>query len=191
MTGCNTFIKKKKRSIGVKEPYNKQNLESQLALTAKYALKSKAELGIYINMMRKAKMNAVELGKLPVKNPKRIVEENALIRHLTMYGILTSETGSTEDLRLENVLTLTLENFLDRRLSSVVWTSRKARNCHDARVLVNHGHITVNDYVCKTPSMLVRVDSTVDIYHRSRLVTKKPGRSARKTAAKVAGAAEE
>ena len=115
-------------------------------------------------------------------------KEPALIKRLVTYGILTVKNATRPT--LENVLTLTLEDFLNRRLASVVAITKKAKNFHMARCLVNEGHICMNNYVSKTPNALVKIDTFVDFYQGSNLVQKKPSRRARKTLAKKANAEE-
>merc|ERR1719231_1799802 len=70
-------------------------------------------------MMRSFKTNAVELGKLPKQNPIRVIQEPALIRRVTEYGIVNKTTDSP--VTLDDVLSISIEDILKRRLGSVVW----------------------------------------------------------------------
>lgn len=70
------------------------------------------------------------------KDPKRIFEGQALLRRLQRLGLL-SETES----KLDYVLGLTVEKFLDRRLQTRVFQAGHAKSIHHARVLVKQRHI--------------------------------------------------
>ena len=71
-----------------------------------------------------------------VQNPKRLFEGNAILRRLVRYGIL-DETK----LKLDYVLGLKPENFLDRRLQTQVFKLGLAKSIHHARVLIRQRHI--------------------------------------------------
>merc|ERR1719164_285566 len=67
-------------------------------------------------MMRSFKTNAVELGKLPKQNPIRVIQEPALIRRVTEYGIVNKTTDSP--VTLDDVLSISIEDILKRRLAA-------------------------------------------------------------------------
>lgn len=73
---------------------------------------------------------------LRLQNPKRLFEGNALLRRLVRYGIL-DETK----MKLDYVLGLKPENFLDRRLQTQVFKLGLAKSIHHARVLIRQRHI--------------------------------------------------
>jgi small subunit ribosomal protein S9e len=55
------------------------------------------------------------------------------------YGLL-DETQN----KLDYVLALTVENFLERRLQTLVFKSGMAKSIHHARVLIRQKHIRFN-----------------------------------------------
>lgn len=61
--------------------------------------------------------------------------------------------------KLDYVLTLTLENFLERRLQTLVYKLGLAKSVHHARVLIRQRHIRVGKQIVNVPSFMVRVDS--------------------------------
>jgi small subunit ribosomal protein S9e len=73
---------------------------------------------------------------LEPKDPKRLFEGNALIRRLVRIGVL-DETK----MRLDYVLALKIEDFLERRLQTQVFKSGLAKSIHHARVLIRQRHI--------------------------------------------------
>lgn len=70
------------------------------------------------------------------QDPKRIFEGEALLRRLTRMGIL-----SENEQKLDYVLGLTVEKFLDRRLQTTLFRTGLAKSIHHARVLIRGRHI--------------------------------------------------
>jgi small subunit ribosomal protein S9e len=73
---------------------------------------------------------------LEEKDPKRLFEGNALIRRLVRVGVL--DEGR---MRLDYVLALKIEDFLERRLQTCVYKLGLAKSIHHARVLIRQRHI--------------------------------------------------
>jgi small subunit ribosomal protein S9e len=61
-----------------------------------------------------------------------------LLRRLTRAGVLDQEHA-----QLDYVLALTAQNFLDRRLQTLVVKLGHAKSMHHARTLIRHRHIKV------------------------------------------------
>merc|ERR1711903_216442 len=57
------------------------------------------------------------------------------------------------------VLSLTLENFMERRLQTLVFKRGLAKSIHHARVLIKQRHIRVGRQIVTVPSFMVRVES--------------------------------
>jgi small subunit ribosomal protein S9e len=77
-----------------------------------------------------------------------------LIRRLVRIGVL-DETR----MRLDYVLALKIEDFLERRLQTQVFKSGLAKSIHHARVLIRQRHIRVGKQIVNVPSFVVRLDS--------------------------------
>ncbi len=92
-------------------PYEKERLDREMELVGKYGLKCKKEvwrLQLTLARIRKA---ARELLTLNEQDPRRIFEGEALMRRMYTYGFL----DPTEK-KLDHVLGLTVDKFLERRL---------------------------------------------------------------------------
>lgn len=92
-----------------------------------------------------------------------IRERQDLINHLIKMGILG------EDAKLEDVLDLTVENVLRRRLQTMVYKKGLANTAKEARMFVVHGHIALNEKKIDSPSYLVKrgEEDMIGFYHSS------------------------
>merc|ERR1711975_118906 len=78
----------------------------------------------------------------------------ALMRRMIPYGILDEDKQ-----RLDYVLGLKLENFMERRLQTLVFKRGLAKSIHHARVHIKQRHIRVGRQIVTVPSFMVRVES--------------------------------
>ena len=62
-------------------------------------------------------------------------------------------------MKLDYVLALKVEDFLERRLQTLVWKLGLAKSIHHARVLIRQRHIRVGKQIVNVPSFIVRLDS--------------------------------
>ena len=62
-----------------------------------------------------------------------------------------------ETAKLEDVLDLTVEDVLRRRLQTVVHKKGLAYTAKEARVFVVHGHIAMNNKKINSPSYLINI----------------------------------
>ncbi|KAK0584016.1 hypothetical protein LWI29_006557 [Acer saccharum] len=169
-----------------RRPYEKERLDAELRLVGEFGLRCKRELWRVQYALSRIRNAARELLTLDEKNPRRIFEGEALLRRMNRYGLL-DETRN----KLDYVLSLTVENFLERRLQTIVFKSGMAKSIHHARVLIRQRHIRVGRQVVNIPSFMVRVDSQkhIDFSLTSPFGGGRPGRVKRrnqKAAAKKA-----
>merc|ERR1711875_125458 len=167
-----------------RRPFEKARLDQELKLIGEYGLRNKREVWRIKYSLAKIRSAARELLTLEEKDQKRLFEGNALLRRLVRIGVL-DETK----MKLDFVLGLKIEDFLERRLQTQVFKLGLAKSIHHARVLIRQRHIRVRKQVVNIPSYVVRLDSQkhIDFSLRSPLGGGGPGRVKRKNAKKGTG----
>ena len=88
------------------------------------------------------------------RDPKRLFEGDALIRRIVKLGLLKSN-----EKKLDYVLGLTVNQFMERRLQTIVAARKLAKSVHHARVMIRQKHIAVGKQTVDIPSYMVRVSS--------------------------------
>jgi small subunit ribosomal protein S9e len=119
-----------------RRPYEKERLDAELKLVGEYGLRCKRELWRVQYALSRIRNAARHLLTLDEKNPRRIFEGEALLRRMNRYGLLAEGQN-----KLDYVLALTAENFLARRLQTLVFKAGMAKSIHHARVLIRQRHI--------------------------------------------------
>ncbi|KAK2577137.1 hypothetical protein KPH14_003298 [Odynerus spinipes] len=121
-------------------PYEKARLDQELRIIGEYGLRNKREVWRVKYTLAKIRKAARELLTLEEKDPKRLFEGNALLRRLVRIGVL--DEGH---MKLDYVLGLKIEDFLERRLQTQVFKLGLAKSIHHARVLIRQRHIRCQD----------------------------------------------
>jgi len=107
---------------------------------------------------------ARELLTLDNDNPKRQFEGEALMTRMHRIGVL-----SPEENKLDYVLGLNIEKFLDRRLQTIVFNSKSAKSIHEARSVIFQKKISIGrgnkKQVVNIPSFIVKIKKKFRIKH--------------------------
>merc|ERR1712159_537519 len=106
------------------------------------------------------------------------------MRRMIRYGVLDESKQ-----RLDYVLSLKVEDFMERRLQTLVLKRGLAKSIHHARVLIRQKHIRVGRQIVDIPSFMVRVESQphIDFALSSPFGGGRPGRAKRKSAGGAGG----
>ena len=80
---------------------------------------------------------------------KRLFEGEALLRRMYKYGLLDDTQN-----KLDYVLALTPQDFLERRLQTLVFKLGLAKSIHHARVLIRQRHIRSDSILLSSPGQL-------------------------------------
>merc|ERR1712070_483512 len=169
-----------KTSKTPRRAYDKERLDSELKMIGTYGLKNKREIwrnGLILSKVRAVARNLLTMDE---KDPRRIFEGQALMRRMIRYGILDEDKQ-----RLDYVLSLKVEDFLERRLQTLVFKRGLAKSIHHARVLIKQRHIRVGHQIVDVPSFMVRVESQphIEFSVSSPFGGGRPGRVKRKASA--------
>ena len=170
-----------------RKPFEKERLDQELKYCGEYGLRCKKEVWRAKFIISKLRKRARVLLMLDEKNPIRLFEGGAILRQCLRLGILPEDK-----LKLDYVLSLTDEEFLQRRLQTLVHKARLARSVHHARVLIKQRHIRVGNQVVDSPSFIVRLDSGkhIDLARGPSLADGGPGRTKRRRVKAAAGGEE-
>jgi len=166
-----------KTSKTPKRPFEKERLDQELKLVGEYGLRCKNEVWRVSTAVSAVRKAARELLKLDEKNPRRLFEGATLLRRLHRIGVLDESQN-----KLDYVLSLKIQDFLERRLQTQVLKQGLAKSIHHARVLIRQRHIRVGKQLVDVPSFIVRVESQkhIDFALTSPFGGGKPGRVRRK-----------
>ncbi|KAH3763473.1 40S ribosomal protein S9-2 [Pelomyxa schiedti] len=137
-----------------RRPFEKERLDHELRLCGEYGLRCKREVWRVHYALTKIRGAARELLKLDEIDPKRIFEGNAMLRRLHRIGVLDESKN-----KLDHVLSLKEQDFMERRLQTLVLKQGLAKSVHHARVLIRQRHIRVGKQIVTSPSFMVRVSS--------------------------------
>ncbi|MHA2362355.1 MAG: 30S ribosomal protein S4 [Candidatus Hodarchaeales archaeon] len=139
--------KLRKKYRGPQHPYNAERFEEELSLIGVYGLRNKREIWKVRTRIGNFRQRARSLLALEPDDPNRVRDEQLIIDKLIKLGVMAKENIS-----VENILNLKPENFLERRLQTVVFRRGLARSPHQARQLITHGHIALNTFRINVPS---------------------------------------
>jgi len=101
--------------------------------------------------------------------------EGELLSRLKRLGVL-SETAV-----LDNVLDLTIEDILERRLQTIVFRKGLAKTIHQARQLITHGHISIGKQRVTVPSYIVSREEEKQIEYAAQSTLANPNHPLRQT----------
>ncbi|MHA2345633.1 MAG: 30S ribosomal protein S4 [Candidatus Hodarchaeales archaeon] len=141
--------KLRKKLEGPRHPFNKTRIEEEMKYMGKFGLRNKKEIWKAATILRKYRSRA--RASLGLPEIQQETERRTLVKKLYRMGIMTNENGLTDD-----VLSLTVEQFLKRRLQSIVHELGLANTPWQARQMISHGHIAINGRKVTAPSYHVR-----------------------------------
>lgn len=110
-----------------------------MKLIGEFGLRNKREVWRVKLTLAKIRKAARELLTLEDKDPKRLFEGNALLRRLVRIGVLNEDK-----MKLDYILGLRVEDFMERRLQTQVFKLGLAKSIHHARVLIRQKHIRLD-----------------------------------------------
>lgn len=133
-----------------KHPWVKERLSEELILVGEYGLRNKRELWRAASFLRGIRASARSY--LSLTGGERIKREAELISSLHRLGLVN------KDAKLDDVLSLTVSNILERRLQTIVHRKGLSKTIHGARQAIAHGKVRIGNQVVRSPSYLVKRD---------------------------------
>jgi len=132
-------------------PWQAGRIKEENELLKKYGLKNKKEAWKAQSYLRSLRRQARELqARLRTKDPQAEKEFKSLMKRTVTLGVLP-DTATLDD-----VLILTIESVLGRRLQTMVYQKGLAGTLGQARQLIVHGHIAIDGRKVRIPGYLVR-----------------------------------
>lgn len=135
-----------------KHPWQSARMEPEVELVKRYGLRNKREVWKAHSALKKyrelARKLLAESTKGKLSGHVKTDADNILNR-LKRYGLLKTEAG------LDDILSLDVNNFLERRLQTQVHKQGFANTIRQARQFIVHGHIAVAGKKVTIPGYLV------------------------------------
>ena len=151
----------KKKYERPKKPYDKARIESEKKVLENFGLRRKKEIWRAESIVRDFRRRARALqAKANEKSEKELIER------LNKIGVQCK--------RLDDVLQITLEDILARRLQTIIFKKGLANSMRHSRQLIVHGHVTVENKKISWPSYIVEKTMedkiSLDPYIASKMV---------------------
>ncbi len=130
-------------------PWEKERIEEERILKKEYSFKNKKEIW---KMKSELKTYLDQAKKLvATKTDQAEKEKKQMFGKLQRLGLLKDKQT------IDDVLSLTLRDILERRLQTVIYKKGLARSTKQARQFITHQHIMIGDKKISSPSYLVSV----------------------------------
>lgn len=141
-------------------PWDKTRIEVDKKLKQNYGLRRKREIWRAESILRNYRRLARNLAAKRDKDKEKI-----LLDKLIKMGLIKPESG------LDDVLVLTIENILERRLQTLVFRKGLAHGAKQARQFIVHGHIALDGRRVRWPSTLIPVseEGKISFYEKSKI----------------------
>jgi small subunit ribosomal protein S4 len=162
------MIRKGKLYNKPKKSFEAGRIKEENVLVAKYGLKNKREIWKTLAKINYFRQRAKALARAPPE------EQSVLLGKLNEMGLKVSSTA--------DILDLKVENLLDRRLPTIVLKKKLADTIKQARQLVVHKKIDINDRVVNSPSytVLVSEENSISLRQNSKKVKKEESKETEK-----------
>ncbi|MGP6220530.1 30S ribosomal protein S4 [Caldiplasma sukawensis] len=133
-----------------RHPWEKVRIDAEREIINKYGLKNKRELWKSETFLKSIRAQARDLQAKIRRNDENAIKQlNLLVNRLNRYKIVSGNPT------LDDILSLSIENVLERRLQTVVFRKNMAVTIKQARQLIVHGHIKIGDTRVTIPSYMV------------------------------------
>lgn len=133
-------------------PWQGERIKAEKIIAKEFGLKNKTELWKAQTILRKFRRQSRELqARLRTGEDQAKMETEALLEKCANMGLLPLEGSSLDD-----VLILTEDKILGRRLQTLVKQKGLAISVGQARQMIVHGHIYMNGHRMTIPGYIVK-----------------------------------
>ena len=129
-------------------PWIKARIVEESRIRKKYATGNKKEIWKMESVLKNFKTRAKNL--IVLDSPQSKIETQQLFTRVQELGLLHKAT-------FDDILGLSLDDLMDRRLQTVVFKKGLARSVKQARQFIVHEHVLVDGKKITSPSYLVKV----------------------------------
>ncbi len=139
--------RQRKKYLRPSHPWEKDRMDAEDAVLTKYGLFRKVEIWRAQTLLRNFRGQARNL--LAASGTQAEKETSQLLTRLQGLGLI----GATST--LDDVLGLSVDKLLERRLQTIVQKKGLAQTMKQSRQLITHGHIAIAGRCVNVPSYLV------------------------------------
>jgi len=156
-------------------PWKADRIEEEHAIQKNHGLKNMKEIWKAKSQLRRHRRQAMRLiGNVDTTEGHGKREREDLLRSLHHKGLIASDAD------LGDILSLTTEDVLNRRLQAQVYYKGLACTMKQARQLVTHGQICIGEQKVTIPSYPVSKDEEADLRYHPSSALNNPNHSIRK-----------
>ena len=133
--------RKHKKYSKPKRPFDKVRLGEEAKIKEEFGLKNKREIWKAEAKVKSTREKAKKLISASAE------EQQALFERIKKMGLKVNSVG--------DILSLTKEDYLKRRLQTILVTKKLAKTIKESRQFITHKKILINNKVINSPSYIV------------------------------------
>ncbi len=127
-----------------KRPWDSTQIKENKELIKKYGLRRKKEILLAHEILRNFRGRARNL--IAIKDKEK---EKILMDKMFKFNLLKEGSG------IDDILVLTVDDILNRRLQTIVFQRGLAKTARGARQFIVHGHVSIDGRKTVFPSYMV------------------------------------
>jgi small subunit ribosomal protein S4 len=170
--------KQRKKYDTPRTQWSQDQLEEELKLLGQYGLRNKHEL--WRNKTELSKYRGIARSLISKTPKEREKMENELLQRLKKMGVLDQTAV------LDDVLDLSIEDLLERRLQTIVFRKGLTRTVFQSRQLITHGHIVIGNRRITIPGYIVPKEKEEQITYTAQSTISKEEHPLRQSLSYVA-----
>lgn len=149
-------------------PWQSERIAQENKLLEEYGLKNKREVWKHYTQLRNFRQRARQIAAMGNSEQAQLLQVE-LFAKLKRIGALAKA-----NITLDDVLTLEINNLLERRLQTIVFRKGMAHTPKQARQFITHGHVSLNGHRVTAPSYIVDKEEESNISFRGQSLLAKP-----------------